>query len=203
MSSTNRTNHQHKGINQKSRSHPNQTKRVEHAKNVQSHQRLPSPLPDDEFHLPHKASTKLHSDPGIIPPSTFAGTKSAKRQPSVTANNDDRHVLRTKAATTPILRHPKPYRHLKCLEHMSAVNCTADCFRVEPFAGSMTPPAAPLPPRLPTPDLSDVDEDTLWSCCRPSKISKCSKLCSGRIDDDDDEDRVWDDMGKRLHTSAA
>lgn len=203
MSSTNRTNHQRKGIIQKSRSHSNETKRVEHVKRFPSHQLLPSSLPDEEFHLPHKAAVKIHSNSETISPGTFARTESAKRQPSLTARNNDHHVLRTKAATAPILRHPKPYRYLKCLEHMSAVNCTADCFKDEPFAGSMTPPAAPLPPRLPTPDLSDVDEDAFWSCCKPFESSKCSNHCYGRNDDNADEVGIWDHMGKQRQTSAS
>lgn len=204
MSSTTRTNHKHKGMIQKSRSHSNQTKRVEHAKTFPSDQLLPSSLPNEEFHPPHKAAARIYSDPEIIfSPGRFTRTESAKMQSSLTARNDDYHVTRLKAATAPILRHPKQYRHSKCLEHMSAVNCTTDCYRVEPFAGSMTPPAAPLPPRLPTPDLSDVDEDAFWSCCRPSESSKCSNPCYGRTDNDDDEVGIWDQMGKRLHVSAA
>lgn len=31
------------------------------------------------------------------------------------------------------------------------------------------PPPAPTPPRLATPDVTDVDEDELWSCCRSSE----------------------------------
>ena len=203
MSSTTRTNHQHRGIIQKSRSRSNQTKTIEHAKKFSSHQPLPSPLPDERFHSLRKAAAKSHSDLETISPRKLARTESAERQSSIRVRNDDHHVLRTKAATAPILRSPKPYRRSTCLEHMSAVNCTSDCFRVEPFAGSMTPPAAPLPPRLPTPDLSDVDGDAFWSCCRPSESSNCSNLCYGRNDNNDDEAGIWDDMGKRLHTSAA
>ena len=203
MSSTTRTNHQHRGIIQKSRSRSNQTKTVELAKKFPSHQPSSSLLPDEEFHSLHKAAAKNHSDLEVISPRKLARSESAERHSFITARNDDHHVIRTKAATAPMLRQSKPYRRSTCLEHMSAVNCTADCFRVEPFAGSMTPPAAPLPPRLPTPDLSDVDEDAYWSCCKPSESSKCSNVCYGRNDNNDDGVGVWDDMGKRLHTSPA
>ena len=203
MSSTTRTKHQYKGIIQKSRSRSNQTKTVDHAKKLSSQQPLPSPLPDEESHPLHKAASKNFSDLEIISPRKLARSENAKRQPSLTVRNDDHHVTRTKAATAPRLKHPKPYRRSTCLEHMSAINCTADCFKGEPLTGAVTPPPAPLPPRLPTPDLSDVDEDAFWSCCRPSESSKCSNFCYGKTDDNDDEFGLWDHMGKRPPTAAA
>ena len=200
MSSTTRTSHQYKGITQKSRSRLNQTKTVEQAKKLSSQQPLPSPHPDEEPHPLHKAAAENHSNLEIILPRKLARTESAKRQPSLTVRNDDDHVIKTKAATAPRLKHPKPYRRSTCLEHMSAVNCTTDCFKGEPLTGATTPPPAPLPPRLPTPDLSDVDEDTLWSCCRPSESNKCNNHCYGKTDDTDNEVGLWDHMGKRPST---
>ena len=200
MPSTTRTHHQYEGIIQKSRSKVNQTKTVKHAKNLVSQQPLPSPLTEEESDPLHKAAAKNHSDLEIISSRKLARTENAKRQPSLAVRNDDRHVLRTKAATAPRLKHPKPYRRSTCLEHMSAVNCTADCFGGEPLTGATTPPPAPLPPRLPTPDLSDVDEDAFWSCCKASESSKCSNLCYGKPNDNDDVVGLWDHMGKRPPT---
>ena len=81
---------------------------------------------------------------------------------------------------------------------------------MKPLAGHMTPPPVPMPPRLPTPDLSDVDEVAFWSCCSYSSSNKYStheKRCDGYNDDDnddyndednDDENaRVWNSMGER------
>ena len=199
MSSIVCANHQHKGTNQKSRSRSNQTKRVDHKKEISSHQPLPSPLPDEEFHPPHRAAAKECPELEIISPCKVARTESAKKLSSSTVRNDAHHVIRTKAATTPRLKHRMPYRRSTCLEHMSAVNCTADCFDAEPLAEAMTPPPAPLPPRLPTPELSDVDEDAFWSCCRSSKSSRCSNLDNDRIDDTNEDGELWNEMGKRPH----
>ena len=199
MSSIVCANPQYKGINQKSRSRSNQTKRVDHAKEFASHQPLPSPLPDEEFHPSHKAAAKKHSELEIISPRKLARTESARKQSSSTVRNDDHHVIETKAATTPRLEHRTRYRRSTCLEHMSAVNCTADCFNAEPLADAMMPPPAPLPPRLPTPDLSDVDEDAFWSCCRPTESSRCSNFSYGRADKTDDDVGLWNDMGKQPH----
>ena len=198
MSSIVCANHKHKGTNQKPRSRLYQTKRVDHAKEFSSHQPLPSPLPDEELHPPHKPAAKKCSELEIISPRKVARTESAKKQSSSTVRNDDRHMIRTKAATSPRLKHRMPYRRSTCLEHMSAVNCTADCFNAEPLAEAMTPPPAPLPPRLPTPELSDVDEDAFWSCCRSSKSSRCNNL-NDRTDDTDEDGELWNDMGKRPH----
>ena len=196
MSSIVCANHKYKEINQKSRSRSNQTKRVDHAKEFSSHQPLLSPLPDEEFHPPRRAAAKNHSELDRTLPRKVARTESAKRQSSSTVRNDDDHVIRTKAATVPRLRHRTPYRRSTCLEHISAVNCTADCFNAEPLVDAITPPPAPLPPRLPTPDLSDVDEDAFWSCCRPSESSRCSNFSYGRSDKTDDDVELWNDMGK-------
>ena len=196
MSSIICANHKYKGIKQESRSRSNQTKRVDHAKEFSSHQPLLSPLPDEEFHPPHKAAAKKNLELETISPRKLARTESAKKQSSSTLRNKDHHVIKTKAATTPRPKHRTPYRRSTCLEHMSAVNCTADCFNAEPLADAITPPPAPLPPRLPTPDLSDVDEDAFWSCCRPSKISN---FRYGRNDAIDDDVGLWNDMGKRPH----
>ena len=190
-------NHNNKGTNQKPRSRSNQTKRVDHTKEFSSHQPSPSPLPDEDFHPPHKAAAEECPELEIISPCIVAGTESAKKQSSSTVCNDAYHVTRTKAATTPRLRHHMPYRRSACLEHMSVVNCTADCFNAEPLAEAMTPPPAPLPPRLPTPELSDVEEDAFWSCCRSSKSSKCSNLSNDRTDDTDKDGSLWNEMGKR------
>ena len=197
MSSSVCANHKHKEINQRSRSRSNQTKRVDHAKEFSSHQPLLSRLPDEQLHAVPKAAAKNHSEPHITSPRKLAKTESAKKQPLSTVRNNSDHVIRTKAATAPRPRRRTPYRRSTCLEHISAVNCTADCFNAEPLIDAMTPPPAPLPPRLPTPDLSDVDEDAFWSCCRPSESSRCSNFGYGRSDKSDDDVKLWNDMGKR------
>lgn len=38
------------------------------------------------------------------------------------------------------------------------------------------PPRVNVPQRLPTPDLSDVEEDDFWSCCGSSKRGRCDQM---------------------------
>lgn len=68
------------------------------------------------------------------------------------------HVIMPKAA---IFATPRPRRNngdTKCLEHMSSRNCTAKCFSADSLVEVETPPSAPRPPRLPSPDLPELDE---------------------------------------------
>ena len=72
---------------------------------------------------------------------------------------------------------------------MSARNCTAACLDVKRRPQTDVPPKAPSPPRLSTPDLSEIGEDDLWSCCRASE-SDASEQSSKSRDD------LWDEMGR-------
>ena len=92
-------------------------------------------------------------------------------------------------------RAPKPFIPSTCLNHMSARNCTAACFEVEPLHATRAPPKAPSPPRLLTPELSDIGEDDLWSCCKSSEVSGSD---SGVQDGDD----FWNEMSAQALLTA-
>ena len=95
------------------------------------------------------------------------------------------HVIEPKAAN-PSMRKPRiDLGDFKCLNHLSLFNCTAECLNALPVAGVGKPPPAPSTPRLPTPDLSDVDEDEMFPCYRSENtedqaVSPCE---TGIVDD--------------------
>lgn len=68
-------------------------------------------------------------------------------------------------------------------------------FRYQAAGRSRMPPAAPLPPRLSTPDLSDFEEDEFWSCCKSFNRS-ASNVRNDCTDTDEEGDGIWDEMGK-------
>lgn len=96
------------------------------------------------------------------------------------------HVIKSKAATpsTPLTREKTG--NFKCLTHMSARNCRAECLSAKPPAVMKRPPPAPRPPRLPSPDLSDFEGDEAFPNLDSfgNEESKKSVLAWGSIDDD-------------------
>ena len=167
------------------------TKRNKTAKKVLLHQSM-TPSQEYDFTLfppevkVEKNSSLRHSrvKDSVRPPSPSRETLSPR----------DNHVTGHKAAMAPRLvgqRAPKPFRPSTCLHHMSARNCTPECRDFRLLPETHVPPKAPLPPRLPTPELSDLDEDDLWSCCRASESNASEKST------DNDED-FWTEMGMNL-----
>lgn len=116
----------------------------------------------------------------------------------------DSHVIRSKAATLARCdesrrrQSPKPYKPSTCLYHMSARNCTPACADVKSLSETSTPPKAPSPPRLPTPDLSDFEDEDLWSCCRFSESTQSNESDESNVSVQHD-DEFWKEMGKLTH----
>ena len=195
MSSTTRTTSHNKKGHQKSIAPSEQTKKSDDSKKLLLHQLLPSPPPEDWVLFPGDVVVEKYSSISHASTRKLAKTGSAKQQMSPMPHHDH-HVTENKAAARSRLEPRKPYRRSTCLEHLSAINCTARCFDTKPLADPRMPPAAPLPPRLPTPDLSDVEEDEFWSCCK--SFNRSARNVSNDCTDVDDEgDGVWDEMGKR------
>ena len=164
------------------------TKKSRHSKKIMIHQ-PGSPLPPDDFVLfPQEVIREKHSSIRDDRPRRPKATESAKRSSS---SIPPHHVTESKATTPSRREAHKPSRRPMCLDHMSTVNCTVDCSNGKSMAHQKMPPKAPSPPRLPTPDLSDIEEDDLWSCCGSSwsVLSKDSSRSTNKTDS------MWDDMG--------
>ena len=167
---------------------PVKSKKSKHPKRITIHQ-PGSPLPPDDFVLfPQDVIREKHSsirDDRLRRPKA---TESAKRSSS---SRPPPHVTESKATTPSRREAHKPSRRPVCLDHMSTVNCTVDCANDKSLAHQKMPPKAPSPPRLPTPDLSDIEGDDLWSCCGSSwsVVSKESSRGNHKTDS------MWDDMG--------
>ena len=166
------------------------TKKSKHSKEVMIHQSR-SPLPPDDFVLfPQDVVKEKHSSIRDAKPRRLTVAKKIKGSSSTMLRH---HVIEPKAATPSRREARKPSRRPVCLNHMSTVNCTVDCAnaKAKPLEGLKMPPEAPSPPRLPTLDLSDVEEDDLWSCCGSSWscLSKESSRCNQM------PYSMWDEMG--------
>ena len=175
-----------------------QTEKRADLKNSSLHHRLPSPPPEDCVLFPGGDDTvEKHPSMNCSLTHNVSKTRSAKTQMSTMPQNDENHVTdNPKAATGSRFKERKPYRRSTCLQHMSAVNCTAYCFEAKSLADPKMPPPAPMPPRLPTPELSDIDEGEFWSCCKSINDSE-SSVGSDCGEIHDEEEGLWDDMGKR------
>lgn len=188
MSSTTHTINNKAAINQMSLTQLDKTKKSKKSKKVTIHQ-SGSPLPPDDFVLfPQDVVKERHSSIRGAKSRKPNTTKSAKRASSPMPRH---HVIEPKGATPSRQEARRPSRRPICLKHMSTVNCTVDCANAKPPTHPKMPPKAPSPPRLPTPDLSDLEEDDLWSCCG-SSWSCLSKESSCY---DHKADSMWDEMG--------
>lgn len=188
MSSTTPTINKTTSINQNLLTQFVKTKKSKHSKEVMIHQSRASPPPDDFVLFPQEVIKEKHSSIRAAKSSQPTATKSAKSSSSPMPRH---HVIEPKAATASRREARRPSRRPVCLEHMSTVNCTVDCANAKPLAHLKMPPKAPSPPRLPTPDLSDLEDDDLWSCCGSSwsSLSKESIRCNRNAD------IMWDEMG--------
>ena len=189
MPSTNSIINKKDSIDQTSWTQLVRTNKNKHSRKVTIHQ-SGSPLPPDDFVLfPQDVVKEKHSSMRHAKPRKSSAPKSAKGSSSPMPRH---HVIEPKVHT-PSQRNARnlPERSL-CLSHMSTVNCTVDCANADakPLAYLKTPPRAPSPPRLPTPDVSDLDEDDLWSCCG----SSWSSLSKESIRYDRTTDSTWDEM---------
>ena len=159
-----------------------------YTKKVMIHQPGSSLPPDDFVLFPQDVVKEKHSSIRDARTRKPTPPKSAKF-PSSPMPRD--HVIEPKAPTPSRREARRHSGRSVCLDHMSTVNCTVDCANAKLQGQTKMPPKAPLPPRLPTPDLSEVEEDDLWSCCG-SSWSSLSKESSRR---DDKADNLWDEMG--------
>lgn len=188
MSSTIQTINNETTINQMSLTQRVKTKKSKESKKVTVHQ-SGSPLPPDDFVLfPQHVVKEKHSSIRDAKSRKRSATKSAKRSSSPMPRH---HVIEPKAANPSRQEVRRPSRRRVCMDHISTVNRTVDCANAKPPTYLKMPPKAPSPPRLPTPDLSDVEEDDLWSCCGSSwsSLSKESIRCNRKTDN------MWDEMG--------
>ena len=187
MSSTNPHINKKASIDQTSWPQLVKTKKTKYSKKVVIHQ-SGSPLPPDDFVLfPQDIVKEKHSSLRDVKARKATAEKSAQSSSSP-RRRQHRMTL------TPSRRDARrPSERPICLTHMSTVNCTVDCVNAnaKPLAHLGGPPKAPSPPRLPTPDLSELDEDDLWSCCGStlSSLSKESSRCDRKAGS------MWNEMG--------
>lgn len=179
-------------INQLLLIRPVKTKKSKHPKKVMIHQ-SGSPLPPDDFVLfPQDVVREKHSSIRDSKPRRPYATKSAKKSSSPMPQH---HVIEPKTPTTSQLGPRRLSGRPVRLDHMSTINCTVECVNARSLANLKVPPKAPSPPHLPTPDLSDVEEDDLWSCCGSSwaSLDTESSRCNGKAES------MWDEMGASLN----
>ena len=151
----------------------------------QSGSRLP---PDDFVLFPQDVVKEKHSSVRDAKSRKPTAPKNAKRSSSPMPRH---HGIELKEPTPSRLDAHKPSRRPVCLDHMSTVNCTVDRGNAKPLAHLKMLPKAPSPPRLPTPDLSDLEEGDLWSCCGSSwsSLGNEHNRCNRKADS------MWDEMG--------
>ena len=189
MSSTNPNINKKASIDQTSWTQLVKPKKSKHSKKVVIHQ-SGSPLPPDDFVLfPQDTVKEKHPSLRDVKARKATAANSAQRSPSPMPRQH-------RMAPLPSRRDPrKPSERPVCLTHMSTVNCTVDSINAnanaKPLAHLKVLPKAPSPPRLPTPDLSEVDEDDLWSCCESTLSSLSKESSRGHRK----ADILWNEMG--------
>ena len=193
MSSTNPNIDKKASIDQTSRTQLVKNKKTKHSKKIVIHQ-SGSPLPPDDFVLfPQDIVKEKHSN--------LRDAKARKASAVKTAQRSSSPMSRQHRMAPTLSRRDarRPSERQVCLAHMSTVNCTVDCItanananaNAKPLAYLKVPPKAPSPPRLPTPDLSELDEDDLWSCCESTLSSLSKESCRS----DRKADSMWNEMG--------
>ena len=190
MSSTQPNIKKTTSIDQMSWTHIVKTKTGKHSKKIMIHQ-SGSPLPPDDFVLfPQEVVKEKHSSVRNTKPRKPTEQKCADRSSPLKPRH---HVIDPKAPALSQGDTSRPSERQTCLKHMSTVNCTVDCVNAnaKPLARLKVPPKAPSPPRLPTPDVSDLEEDDLWSCCGSpwSSLSRENSHCDRKADP------MWNEMG--------
>lgn len=188
MSSITSTNHHHPARHQTSTIPMKKCKMSNSSRKVLLHHPMTSSPPDDWVLFPQEIIKEKHSSIRDDHAGRLASSGSSSRRSSPIS----RHVTKSKATVPARLegrQPPKPYKPSTCSKHMSARNCTAACIDAKSPAVMSKPPKAPSPPRLLTPDLSDVEEDDLWSCCMSSESNESSQCAQEGGD-------FWSEMGK-------
>ena len=188
MSSTNHTMSKKHSIEQTSWTQLVKPIESKYSKKVMIHQSGSSLPPDDFVLFPQDVIKEKHSSIRDAKARRPTAPKSAKRSSSPVPRH---HVIESKTLTPPRRDARRPSERSVCLTHISTVNCTVDCADAKPLAHLKTPPKAPSPSRLSTPDVSDLEEDDFWSCCGSSwtSLSKESSCCDNKTDN------MGNDMG--------
>ena len=189
MSSTNSIINNKDSIDQTSWTQLVRINKSKHSRKITIHH-SESPLPPDDFVLfPQDVVKEKHSSIRDAKPRKSTAPKKVKVSSSPMPRH---HVIEPSTLTPPQRTSRRPSDRPSCLTHMSTVNCTVACANADtkPLAYLKTPPKAPSPPRLPTPDVSDVEEDDLWSCCG----SSWSSLSKESVSRDRKIDSTWDEM---------
>lgn len=153
------------------------------------HHQMPMPLSDDWVLFSQEMTTEKHSSVRRTKLRANVRSASARRQRVLSPDSPEHETKAATAEMNVTQRLRKPYRPSTCLNHMSARNCTPACSDVRP---PPPPPKAPSPPRLPTPDLSDVEDDDLWTCCRFSESNSSNESSQTSAD-------TWDEMSESSH----
>lgn len=197
MSLINSATHQHSSkhqlTQQPSKNHRHPSKQV-----LLHHHQMPMPLSDDWVLFSQEMTTEKHSSVRRTQPRTDARCASARRQKLLSPDSHEYEIKPATAERNVIQRPRKPYRPSTRLNHMSARNCTPACSEVRPPpppANMKVPPKAPSPPRLPTPDLSDVEEDDLWTCCSFPGSNASNESSRTSVD-------TWAEMSEFCHHMA-
>lgn len=155
------------------RSHQTSLKQVEKSKNykptkeVVIHQPAPSPPTEDWVLFPEDVVTDKHS--------------SLKESRSRKAKRKGETERPSKASPAPADKMTKAIvnaqEYIKSRNQNRDLNKSCSHWPIEASANAAhrKVPCKPLqiqsPKRLPTPDLSDVEEDDFWSCCATSESS--------------------------------
>lgn len=180
-------------INQMSWTQLVKSRNSKQSKKVMIHQ-PGSPLPPDDFVLfPQDVVKEKHSSVRDVKPLRPTTPKSAKMSSSPVPRH---HMIESEAPTPSRLGPRRPSARPACLTHMSTVNCTVDCANAKPLAHLKIPPKAPSPSRVPTPDVPELEENDLWSCCGSSWSSLSDE--NSRYDGKDDS--LWNEMGAASNT---
>lgn len=198
MSMTNSPAHHHSWKHDSTSLSSRKAKRSNSSRNVLLHYSTPLPPPDDWVLSQQDIVVEKNSNVRHAPMGRHARSATTCRQTLPLPVNHVTEPQATAPARTDVQRSRKPYMPSRCLNHMSARNCTAACIDTRPPplpANVKLPPKAPSPPRLPTPDLSDVEEDDLWSCCMLSESNESSE--SNPTKDD-----LWNEMSRFYHHLA-
>ena len=167
------------------------TKKEKHPRKVMLHRPMSPPPPEDWVLFPQEVVAQKFSNVRHAKPRSGNRSASARPQNLPLPNS---HVIESRAATptrSDSSHTPEPYRPSYCLHHMSARNCTPACHDVRLLPETQKLPKAPSPPRLPTPDLPDLEEDDLWSCCR--SVDSNASECYTRDDND-----FWNEMSMNI-----
>ena len=166
MSST--TSNNHNTSHRQSSASIRSSKKSQSVKDIVLHHPVASLPPEDWILFPEEVIITKHS--------SVRQVRSRKVKPVMHAEKPIRSMP-TLDKTQPRLKKKSPaytdptWRKILATEPEQPV-ATADSIDEAIWNDARKPPNSRLPQRLPTPDLSDVDEDGFWSCCGSSEGSR-------------------------------